>query len=72
MNGSTIASGQVFATVPTNWKVNGTGDFNYDGKIDILVENSSTGERGIWFMNGASIQSGFVFATVSTDWKISQ
>lgn len=66
----TIASGVVFATVPTSWKIVGTGDFNSDNKIDVLVENSSTGERGIWYMNGATISRGQVFVTVPTSWKI--
>ena len=31
-----------------NWKVVGTGDFNGDGKSDILWRNTSTGENAIW------------------------
>ena len=72
MNGVTITGGQVFVTVPTIWKIAGTGDFNYDGKVDIVVKNASTGERGIWYMNGATLTGGAVFATVPTNWEISQ
>ena len=32
----------------TEWKIAGTGDFNDDGRDDILWRNSSTGEFGNW------------------------
>ena len=34
-----------------------SGDFNGDGKQDILRRNMQTGEVDIWFMNGASVVS---------------
>lgn len=46
------------------------GDFNYDGKTDILVENTTTGEKGIWFTNGLAITSGKVFVTTDLAWRI--
>jgi hypothetical protein len=39
------------------WKVLGTGDFNQDGRADVLWENAS-GTVDIWEMNGANL-SGF-------------
>jgi len=33
----------------------GAGDFNGDGKADILWHNSSTGETQIWFMDGQKV-----------------
>jgi hypothetical protein len=35
-------------TVSTAWLVGGIGDFNADGKSDILWRNASTGENAIW------------------------
>jgi VCBS repeat protein len=37
------------------WSIVGTGDFNRDGKADILWANSSTGAIQIWFMNGEKV-----------------
>jgi hypothetical protein len=46
------------------------GDFNGDGKADILWQNSSTGQRGIWLMNGTTLQSTVSLETVATSWSI--
>ncbi len=46
------------------------GDFNGDGKADILWQNSSTGQRGIWLMNGTTLQSAVSLGTVATSWSI--
>lgn len=36
------------------WKAVGVGDFNADGKSDVLWRHSGTGEVGVWLMNGLS------------------
>ena len=36
------------------WKVVGVGDFNGDGKSDLLWRHGGTGELGAWLMNGLS------------------
>jgi kumamolisin len=47
-----------------------SGDFNGDGKQDILWRNTQTGDVDIWFMNGATVVSQAHVATVGLDWKI--
>jgi hypothetical protein len=47
-----------------------SGDFNGDGKQDILWRNTQTGEVRIWYMNGSTILSDDYVVTVGLDWKI--
>jgi hypothetical protein len=49
----------------------GTGDFNADGKPDILWRHQVTGDNLVWFMNGTSVTSGAVLAGVSdVNWVV--
>ena len=63
MNGSTITGGgdvtwQGSAVRPdASWSVAGVGDFNGDGKSDILWRNAS-GEVSVWSMNGSQVVAG--------------
>jgi hypothetical protein len=61
MNGSVLASGTFLtpsALTDTRWGMAGTGDFNLDGRPDILWRHSTSGEIVAWFMNGSVLQSG--------------
>jgi len=70
MNGATMVSS---VTVPgailTPWIVAGTGDFNADGKADILWRNPTNGLDTIWFMNGAAA-TGATTTTFATNWSV--
>jgi kumamolisin len=55
--------------VITNF-LSSSGDFNADGKQDILWRNTQTGEVRIWYMNGSSILANDEVATVGLDWRI--
>jgi hypothetical protein len=35
-----------------DWKIVGTGDFNGDGKVDVLWHNATTGDLAAWLLNG--------------------
>jgi hypothetical protein len=49
--------------------VAGTGDFNGDGKADLLWKNNDDGSTAIWLMNGTSTLAA---AVVESDpaWKV--
>ncbi len=57
MNGTSIlgGSGALPQISDMNWKVAGVGDFDKDGRSDILWRNDTTGTTAIWFMNGTTL-----------------
>ena len=68
MNGATlVGGGYLYPTVADlNWTIVGTGDFDSDGKTDILWRNTSTGENSLWYMDGATIVGeGYLYPTVA-------
>ena len=69
-----IAGGSqwVGANPGPDWKAVGTGDFNGDGKSDILFQNTD-GQAAIWEMNGTNPIAGgsqSVGANPGPDWKV--
>ena len=71
----TIAPGPL-APDPTQWRIVGTGDFDRDGKIDIVWQNQQdSGHLGAWTMDGAghgvtSLTFTQPFGAISTTWKV--
>src|SRR6266480_2584257 len=73
MDGTTIkpTEGYVRTGADPSWQVAGIGDFDGDGKDDILWRNSATGENYIYFMNGTTVRAeGFVRQVADPNWKI--
>jgi hypothetical protein len=65
------AGGGSVSYVSSGWNIAGIGDFNGDGKADILWRNSTTGQVYIWLMNGTTIdEQREPRQPVSSDWSI--
>jgi len=73
MNGATIlgSEGYVRTVADLNWKVVGIGDFDGDGKADILWRNASTGENYVYLMNGTAIAGeGYIRTVADQNWEV--
>src|SRR5438876_1386765 len=73
MDGTTIkpTEGFIRTVADQGWQVAGIGDFDGDGKDDILWRNSATGENYIYFMNGTTVlMEGVLRQVADLNWKI--
>jgi hypothetical protein len=69
MNGTSAIGVGAVATVAPEWSIAGSGDFNGDGKADLVWRHSS-GMVHVWFMNGTSAIGVGAVATVAPEWSI--
>jgi VCBS repeat protein len=67
MNGNSVSSQVVLSNPGTQWHIAGSGDFNIDGRADILWQ-SSDGTPMIWTMNGTSVAATATLANPGTNW----
>lgn len=73
MNGTTLSATAPLPSIQpdTGWQIDGTGDFNYDRKPDILWRNLQTGANVIWLLNGTAFASSVTLTPVpNPDWRM--
>lgn len=65
------------AACSTQWKVSGSGDFNRDGRLDLLWHNASNGQLSAWLLDGTAVTGTMGFSWTcstgsgcATDWTI--
>jgi hypothetical protein len=70
MNAVEIASFGLIGMIPGYVSIAETGDFNLDGKSDILWRDTRTGAAGIWFMSGMQVEQSASLGTMPSSWTI--
>ena len=74
MNGPTIAGAGSISPArgsDVNWRLVGLGDFDGDGKPDLVWRNQGTGADEIWLMNGLTRTSVVpIFSVPDVGWQI--
>ena len=70
-SGGFVGNSNFVANVPASWQFVGSGDFNGDGKVDMLLRHDS-GVVGEWLgqANGGFVGNPSVNIPVPTDWSI--
>jgi len=66
----TDENGTVTSVVARLWIPGAWEDFNGDRQPDLILQNSSTGERKVWLMNGTAPGAEVSLGTVPTAWQI--
>jgi len=69
MNGTQILANQFIGQIPANWHVAANGDFNGDGKTDVLL-HSDSGGLVILEMNGTQILANQSIGQVPSNWHV--
>ena len=76
MNGTFLMDGRTLTpstVATTDWLIVGTGDFNADGKTDIVWQNQVNGLLSVWYMNGSTMIGGEALTpgqVPDSNWKI--
>jgi hypothetical protein len=69
MNGAAVLSAGGLGNVPTTWSIALTGDYNGDGKADLLWRDN-IGNTSMWFMNGTTVASTGAVGNIPTSWTV--
>jgi hypothetical protein len=76
MNGTGLSGSRYLDPIGEDWQVQGVGDFNGDGKMDVLWRNQGPGgdigKLYIWMMDGANVSGGTGYTAAQADlgWRV--
>jgi hypothetical protein len=70
MNNNVFVSGAYGPTIASGYQLQGTADFNGDGKPDYLLYNPSTRQTVIWYPTNNILLSGAYGPTVTPGWTL--
>ena len=69
MNGTSVIGNAALSNPGSSWHLIGTGDFNGDGKSDLLWQ-STDGTPAIWEMHGTSVIGGATLSNPGSVWHL--
>jgi hypothetical protein len=73
MNGTTIlgTEGYLRTVADLAWRVKGAGDYDGDGKADVLWRNAANGDNYLYFMDGTTIKptEGYIRNVADQNWR---
>ena len=76
LNGAELVAGTFLtprALADVSWQAVGTGDFNLDGRTDVLWRHALSGQNAVWLLEGTRLRSGaFLNPSTLSDlgWRI--
>ena len=70
MNGAAVSQTHNLGTVPNPWAVVGSGDFDGNGSLDLLLRNGSTGQVLIWFYTNGVFTSSASLGNIAAAYSI--
>lgn len=59
-----LTTGVIKSGLSMDWRIKGLGDFNGDGKKDVLFRNMSTGSVAVWLLDGATESASLTTGTI--------
>jgi Bacterial Ig domain/RTX calcium-binding nonapeptide repeat (4 copies)/FG-GAP-like repeat len=69
-NGAFTQTNTLGDTGSSNWDVQASGDFNYDGTSDLVLKNAVSGQFYVWTLTNGVQTGGFNLGTIGTNWNI--
>jgi hypothetical protein len=74
MDGTTLlaGSGVLSVTAPSGWVIEDSGDYNGDGKTDLLWRNTANNQLAVWELDGTQLQPGtdLVSPLAPSGWQV--
>jgi hypothetical protein len=68
MNGTTVSQGGEPQPLGQGWVPISSGDFNGDGKADVLLSNRDSSQLAVWIMNGTTVSQGGAAQPLGQGW----
>ena len=55
-------------SMPTDWDIVGSSDFNGDNHLDVVLRNQTLGQVYVWLMEDGQKSGGLAMPGIALDW----